>query len=85
MVRESGMCREPPICLKLGILELLLRLPVHGASAGRGVIAERALVLVRRPDELSLYDQIPQISQHGLDCWSRWSFDPDTLQAPFPA
>ncbi len=41
------------------------------------------MVLITRTDELSLDNQVAQVSQHRFYRWSRRSRNPDAFQAPF--
>src|SRR6266850_2617788 len=70
---------KPPVHIEPGILKLRVRLLVHVSAARRGVIAIPAVVLVRRPNELSFDDQVPQISKHLSDHGARRRFDPDAF------
>src|SRR2546422_2671681 len=76
---------KPPVHIEPGILKLPVRLRVHVSAARRGVIAIPAVVLVRRPNELSFDDQVPQIAQHLSDHRARWRFDPHVLLASLTA
>src|SRR5438132_1683440 len=80
MARESDMCGKPPVWSELGIRELFSRLPVHLSAASRDVVAEFAVVLVWRSDELSLEDQVPQISKDGCDVNLSRRWDGHALQ-----
>src|SRR3954447_17931883 len=68
------MSNKTPVSRQPGIRQLLFRLPVHIAAAHRGVVAELAVVLIRRPDELTLDDHVAQIAEdlsHCRGCRSR--------------
>src|SRR4051794_10712745 len=67
MVRESDMCGQPSIGLEFGVLKLRTRLLVHVVATRGGIIAVLAVVPVRRANELSVDNQVAQISEHGGD------------------
>src|SRR3954452_10574037 len=67
IARDSVMCGKPPVRLEFGILKLGTRLLVHAVTTRCGIIAVPAVVLVRRANELSLDNQVAQISEHAGD------------------
>src|SRR5580700_3617420 len=85
MARELDMRCELPIGCKFGIRQFFSSLPVHLSATSRDVVAESAIALIRCPDELSLDDQVAQVSKHLCDVILLRRLDPDALQLPLVA
>src|SRR5882672_3843928 len=85
VIRESGMVREPPERVALGVRQLDLRLGIRSVSAGSNEIAVPAVVLVLGSDEVAAGNYLTQVGQNGTDRRERGGLDSNAFAPPFVA